>query len=265
MTNQRAALENLLGRLAEDPALDELEDRAHDGGHLDEGQYGALLAAGASADGDAALRNLKRHVLFCDVCADEFLSRSAPEAERVYRAADDVTRRRRSLLLLGLLAACVAGVVWWSPWSGRQEIRRQPEEPFLVSVRRVMVREDRQGRVVALEIEVVRAVPALHLYGFVVAGLQVRALPAMHMEGLSPGVMEMASGSDQGGGGPRDAIILLATAPVPLLEGEGVMAERALDLQRGLARGGTLEEAVALLHELRGQVDGEVFVRRIEE
>ena len=82
----------ILESLQAEPGLEALEERVLEAGHLEEDDYGLLLEKRVRG---AAHSNLRHHILFCELCATEFLRRLAPVAEAEFLAAALRKKRRR--------------------------------------------------------------------------------------------------------------------------------------------------------------------------
>lgn len=125
LSSRQKSLLELFGAVESSEAFDTLEDRSQDAGHLEDDDYARLAGAGAA---DPEVANLQRHVLFCQVCSDEFLRRSAPAVEAEIREAD---ARRPWWFVLGflVLATGVVLVLKWAPWEESKPTEPQPKPP----------------------------------------------------------------------------------------------------------------------------------------
>lgn len=269
MVEQHEKLERILGSLAEEGALEELEDRAYDAAHLEEEHYALLLAAGPGSD-DEAITNLKRHVLFCDLCSTEFLSRAAPEAESEFHAEEaEASRRRwfRLTALVGALAFALGLLIGVMMGDADGDVVPSAPTAFAEAVRggtgKVFGRNDAADRLF-LELRATDTRFDVHLHVFVVAGAMVAPLhPAAGSNETNPvpaGVLPAGGWADPGGTGRRTLVGVLSASPLPL-----DMTTVAGHLRRRLADGGTIQDLARTLDELRGDVRGGSFLLRLEE
>ncbi|MAG58811.1 MAG: hypothetical protein CMJ83_21185 [Planctomycetes bacterium] len=281
LTARHADLEKLLGSFVGDPALGALEDRAHDAAHLEESHYDALLQVGEMADEDEELRNLKRHVLFCDLCAKEFLERVAPEVEAEYTRLDaervlqethqDRARWLWRVALVGVLA--IGALLILRPWEDDTPdpvlANRFPATIDRAALGRVLRRPDAPDRLF-ITVAARGVSSPLHLFAFVVADDRVIPIhPALDGTFLNPitgGSYPTTGWPDPGGSRPRVLLALLTTGPVPLLTTSAEMTARAQELTRTLASPNrNVEDAARILGELLGTRFGKAFVVPIEE
>lgn len=113
------ALDQLLHQVAETPAVQAIRERAQDSGHLDDDWILALTTGTASEED---MRKARRHVVFCDQCADLLLNRGGEveagqavldtePAAKTVAPVRPVTRKRelgrREALLISLGLALV--------------------------------------------------------------------------------------------------------------------------------------------------------------
>ncbi len=265
MVERHKELESFLGDAAQDPAFDELEDRAYDAAHLEEEQYALLLEAGTSDD--SAVVNLKRHVLFCDVCSSEFLRRAAPRAEAdfVIEAAETSLRRGRLLLFVSVVLALVLGFILGR--LGRVAEPASPEPPPFVTVARAglgdaLGRADAADRIFVV-LEAPEAGATVHLYAYLVAGPRVVTLHptpgGVERNPVAVGMVPAGGWPDPGGPVPRWVIGLASDSALPL------DPELATRLRSLLADGKTVPDLVRTLDQLLGDAAGISFAIRIDE
>jgi len=266
MVDQHEELERILGMVAGDPALAELEDRAYDAAHLEEEHYAVLLSADAGFDEEAIL-NLKRHALFCDLCSQEFLRRAATEAEVGFGLEKVETSHRRWFLLTAMIGVASLGLgLVIGVMMGRVPSGDRAPSPFAEAVRggtgAALGRADAPER---LFLEVRSATTRdIHLHIFVVAGPFIEPLhplpEAREANPVPAGLLPAGGWPDPGGTGPRTLLGVLSASPLPW-----EMTRLAARLRERISDGDTPQDLERVLDQLRGSVDGRTFLIRLEE
>lgn len=279
---RRIALERLLGQVAREAALDTIEDRVADSGHLEDEDY-ERVRTGAGA----GIANLRRHVLFCAVCGAELLRRAAPDAEpetgpgsgpeaapSIRRARRQVWVRALALVLVALLAH--AAVKWILRHTGDEVTTdgRSPDAGVAPAVAaragtgRLLGRSDAADRLFVRRAGAPAGRPA-HVYAFLLAGDRVVPLhPGDRPDQGNPLAGDLLPGKgweDPGGARPRHLLLILADDPLPSLATAGDRSSAADSIERRLAGGIGLGAVVPTLDALRGTVQGLSLVLPVEE
>ena len=246
------ALRDLLGEFRGDPAFAHLAERAQDSGHLAEADFTHLLAAKEEAP---EVKNLRRHVLFCSVCAEEFLRRAAPASEEKYRARDE--RRRVAHWLLAALLILGVGAGARRLLSSREvsELSKL-EAPAWTLERSGTGRsffKEGEGRLYAE----VRGVSQgrIWIYAFLREGTRFYPLSPDPRAGvlnpLTAGVVPEKGWPDPGRGAPAEVVAFLSSVPVVPLEDPLLRKELAKRMEELMGEGHLVAD---ILGELKDEL-----------
>jgi len=257
-TATRDTLEKLLADLQAEPGLQALEERVLEAGHLEEDDYQALFDRRVTGK---AYDNLRRHLLFCEICSKEFLKRAAPTAEKTYEEEDHRNRRRQIIhsIVLGIVAVVALVAIWVfspeAPPSGEDLEPPAADADGGFAITSVWAGTGRLSGVPALAEDdrvylrlVTRNAPVTGTWTYVFHVSQglVRPLhprerngaPASALGGLRPaGGWDLPAAEDRGW-----LLVLASPKPLPILQTRGDRRSFARTIQTWLAEGGHLEE-----------------------